>query len=250
MGILNVTPDSFADGGKYLDSEHAIARGLEMISEGVNVIDIGGESTRPGAERVSSEEEQKRTIPVIKALSGKGAAISIDTMSAETAKKAVEVGVSIVNDVSGGKADPDMFAVVAALNCKYVLMHWRGHSKEMNSLAVYEDVVLDVITELKEQIEKAIAAGIKKENLILDPGLGFSKDVKHNWEILDRLHELQALGYPILIGASRKRFLGGDDPNQREEATINLTKSLVGKKIWGVRVHSVKPHREVIDTHV
>ncbi len=250
MGILNVTPDSFADGGKYLDSEHAIARGLEMISEGVNVIDIGGESTRPGAERVSSEEEQKRTIPVIKALSGKGAAISIDTMSAETAKKAVEVGVSIVNDVSGGKADPDMFAVVAALNCKYVLMHWRGHSKEMNSLAVYEDVVLDVITELKEQIEKAIAAGIKKENLILDPGLGFSKDVKHNWEILDRLHELQALGFPILIGASRKRFLGGDDPNQREEATINLTKSLVGKKIWGVRVHSVKPHREVIDTHV
>jgi len=129
-------------------------------------------------------------------------------------------------------------------------MHWRGHSKDMNSLAVYEDVVLDVINELKEQIEKAIQAGIKKENLIIDPGLGFSKDVKHNWEILDRLHELQALGYPILIGASRKRFLGGDDPNQREEATINLTKSLVGKKIWGVRVHSVKPHREVIDTHV
>jgi len=250
MGILNVTPDSFADGGKYLDSERAIARGLEMISEGVNVIDIGGESTRPGAERVSSEEEQKRTIPVIKALAGKGAVISIDTMSAETAKKAVEAGASIVNDVSGGKADPDMFAMVARLNCKYVLMHWRGHSKDMNSLAVYEDVVLDVINELKEQIEKAIQAGIKKENLIIDPGLGFSKDVKHNWEILDRLHELQALGYPILIGASRKRFLGGDDPNQREEATINLTKSLVGKKIWGVRVHSVKPHREVIDTHV
>jgi len=250
MGILNVTPDSFADGGKYLDSEHAIARGLEMISEGVNVIDIGGESTRPGAERVSSEVEQKRTIPVIKALSGKGAVISIDTMSAETAKKAVEAGASIVNDVSGGKADNKMLATVAALDCRYVLMHWRGHSKDMNSLAVYEDVVLDVITELKEQIEKAIAAGIKKENLILDPGLGFSKDVNHNWEILDRLNELQALGYPILIGASRKRFLGGDDPNQREEATINLTKSLVGKKIWGVRVHSVKPHREVIDAHV
>ena len=250
MGILNVTPDSFADGGKYLDSEHAIARGLEMISEGVNVIDIGGESTRPGAERVSSEEEQKRTIPVIKALAGKGAVISIDTMSAETAKKAVEAGASIVNDVSGGKADDKMFATVAALDCRYVLMHWRGHSKDMNLLAVYEDVVLDVINELKAQIEKAIQAGIKKENLILDPGLGFSKDVKHNWEILDRLHELQALGYPILIGASRKRFLGGDDPNQREEATINLTKSLVGKNIWGVRVHSVKPHREVIDAHV
>lgn len=250
MGILNVTPDSFADGGKYLDSKHAIARGIEMISEGVDVIDIGGESTRPGAERVSAAEEQKRTIPVIEALAGKGAVISIDTMSADTAKKAVEAGASIVNDVSGGKADPDMFAVVAELNCKYVLMHWRGHSKDMNSLAVYEDVVLDVINELKEQIEKAIAAGIKKENLILDPGLGFSKDVKHNWEILDRLHELQALGFPILIGASRKRFLGGDDPDQREAATIDLTKSLVGKKIWGVRVHSVKPHREVIDAHV
>lgn len=250
MGILNVTPDSFADGGKYFDSEHAIARGLEMISEGVNVIDIGGESTRPGAERVSAEEEQQRTIPVIKALAGNGAVISIDTMSADTAKKAVEAGASIVNDVSGGKADPTMFATVAALNCRYVLMHWRGHSKDMNSLAVYEDVVVDVINELKEQIEKAIAAGIKKENLILDPGLGFSKDVRHNWEILDRLQELQALGYPILIGASRKRFLGGDDPDQREVATINLTKTLVGKKIWGVRVHSVKPHREVIDAHV
>lgn len=250
MGILNVTPDSFADGGKYFDSEHAIARGLEMISEGVNVIDIGGESTRPGAERVSAEEEQQRTIPVIKALAGKGAVISIDTMSADTAKKAVEAGASIVNDVSGGKADPTMFATVAALNCRYVLMHWRGHSKDMNSLAVYEDVVVDVINELKEQIEKAIAAGIKKENLILDPGLGFSKDVRHNWEILDRLQELQALGFPILIGASRKRFLGGDDPDQREVATINLTKTLVGKNIWGVRVHSVKPHREVIDSHV
>lgn len=250
MGILNVTPDSFADGGKYFDSEHAIARGLEMISEGVNVIDIGGESTRPGAERVSAEEEQQRTIPVIKALAGNGAVISIDTMSADTAKKAVEAGASIVNDVSGGKADPTMFATVAALNCRYVLMHWRGHSKDMNSLAVYEDVVEDVINELKEQIEKAIAAGIKKENLILDPGLGFSKDVRHNWEILDRLQELQALGFPILIGASRKRFLGGDDPDQREVATINLTKTLVGKNIWGVRVHSVKPHREVIDSHV
>jgi dihydropteroate synthase len=250
MGILNVTPDSFADGGKYFDSEHAIARGLEMISEGVNVIDIGGESTRPGAERVSAEEEQQRTIPVIKVLTGKGAVISIDTMSADTAKKAIAAGASIVNDVSGGKADPTMFATVAALNCRYVLMHWRGHSKDMNSLAVYEDVVVDVINELKEQIEKAIAAGIKKENLILDPGLGFSKDVRHNWEILDRLQELQALGYPILIGASRKRFLGGDDPDQREVATINLTKTLVGKNIWGVRVHSVKPHREVIDAHV
>jgi dihydropteroate synthase len=171
-------------------------------------------------------------------------------MSADTAKKAVGVGASIVNDVSGGKADAQMFSTVAALSCKYILMHWRGHSKEMNSLAVYEDVVVEVINELKEQIERAVAVGIKKENIILDPGLGFSKDVRHNWEILERLQELQKLGYPILIGGSRKRFLGGDDPNQREAATIDLTKSLLGKDIWGVRVHSVKPHRELIDNHV
>lgn len=249
MGILNVTPDSFADGGKYLSADSAIKRGLEMIAEGANVIDIGGESTRPGAERITTEVEQERTLPVVSALAGKGAVISIDTMSADTAKKAVEAGATIVNDVSGGKADAAMLATVAALGCKYVLMHWRGHSKDMNSLAIYEDVVLDVINELKEQIEKAIDAGIKKENIILDPGLGFSKDIRHNWEILDRLHELQELGYPILIGASRKRFLGGDGPDEREEATINLTKTLAGKKIWGVRVHSVKPHREVIDGH-
>jgi dihydropteroate synthase len=171
-------------------------------------------------------------------------------MSADTAKKAVGVGASIINDVSGGKADAQMFSTVAALGCKYILMHWRGHSKEMNSLAVYEDVVVEVINELKEQIERAVALGIKKENIILDPGLGFSKDVRHNWEILERLQELQTLGYPILIGGSRKRFLGGNDPNQREAATIDLTKSLLGKDIWGVRVHSVKPHRELIDNHV
>ena len=250
MGILNVTPDSFADGGKYFSPESAIARGLEMISEGVDVIDIGGESTRPGADRIDSVEEQRRTLPVIEALAGKGAEISIDTMSADTAKKAVGVGASIINDVSGGKADAQMFSTVAALGCKYILMHWRGHSKEMNSLAVYEDVVVEVINELKEQIERAVALGIKKENIILDPGLGFSKDVRHNWEILERLQELQTLGYPILIGGSRKRFLGGNDPNQREAATIDLTKSLLGKDIWGVRVHSVKPHRELIDNHV
>jgi len=250
MGILNVTPDSFADGGKYFSPESAISRGLEMISEGVDVIDIGGESTRPGADRIDSVEEQRRTLPVIEALSGKGAEISIDTISADTAKKAVGVGASIVNDVSGGKADAQMFSTVAALGCKYILMHWRGHSKDMNSLAVYEDVVVEVINELKEQIARAVALGIKKENIVLDPGLGFSKDVRHNWEILERLQELQTLGYPILIGGSRKRFLGGDDPNQRESATIDLTKSLLGKDIWGIRVHSVKPHRELIDNHV
>lgn len=249
MGILNVTPDSFADGGKFFTPESAIKRGLEMISEGVDIIDIGGESTRPGAERVTEEEEQARTIPVVRALAGKGAQISIDTMSASTAAEAVFVGATIVNDVSGGKADSKMFETVAKLGCKYILMHWRGHSKDMNSLATYEDVVKEVVNELEIQIEGAQKAGIKKDQIILDPGLGFSKDIKHNWEILERLHELQAMGYPVLIGGSRKRFLGGDDPDKREAATVNLTKSLVGKGVWGVRVHSVKPHRDVIDAH-
>ena len=227
MGILNVTPDSFADGGKHFTFEHAVQRGLQMIEEGADIIDVGGESTRPGAERVSEEEEQRRVIPVIQALVGKGADISIDTMRASTARVAVEAGASIVNDVSGGAADPEMFATVAELGCKYTLMHWRGHSKEMNSLAKYEDVVKEVIEEVTIQLEKALAAGIKRENIVLDPGLGFAKDAEHNWEILHRIDEFVALGYPVLIGHSRKRFLGGDSPDQREEATVQVTQSLV-----------------------
>ncbi len=203
MGILNVTPDSFADGGKHFTFEHAVQRGLEMIEEGVDIIDIGGESTRPGADRVSAEEEERRVIPVIKALVGKGADISIDTMRASTARRAVEAGAVIVNDVSGGAADPEMFATVAELGCKYTLMHWRGHSKEMNSLAQYGDVVKEVIQEVTLQLDKALAAGIKRENIVLDPGLGFAKDAEHNWEILNRLDEFTALGYPVLIGHSR-----------------------------------------------
>ena len=246
MGILNVTPDSFADGGKHFTLEHAISRGLQMIEEGVDIIDVGGESTRPGADRVTEEEEQRRVIPVIQGLAGKAADISIDTMRASTAKLAVEAGASIVNDVSGGAADPEMFATVAALGCKYTLMHWRGHSKEMNSLAQYGDVVEDVIHEVTIQIDKALAAGIKRENIILDPGLGFAKDADHNWEILKRLDEFTALGYPVLIGHSRKRFIGGDTPDDREEGTLKISESLVGKGIWAVRVHSVAPHVKLV----
>lgn len=246
MGILNVTPDSFADGGKHFTFEHAVQRGLQMIEEGVDIIDVGGESTRPGAERVSEEEEQRRVVPVIKALAGKGATISIDTMRASTAKIAVEAGATIVNDVSGGAADPAMFETVAALGCKYTLMHWRGHSKDMNSLAQYGDVVEDVISEVTIQLDKAIAAGIKRENIILDPGLGFAKDADHNWEILNRLDEFVALGYPVLIGHSRKRFIGGETPDDREAGTLEISKSLVGKGIWAVRVHSVAPHVELV----
>ena len=246
MGILNVTPDSFADGGKHFTFEHAVQRGLQMIEEGVDIIDIGGESTRPGADRVTAEEEERRVIPVIKALVGKGADISIDTMRASTARKAVEAGAVIVNDVSGGAADPDMFATVAELGCKYTLMHWRGHSKEMNSLAQYDDVVKEVIQEVTLQLDKALAAGIKRENIVLDPGLGFAKDAEHNWEILNRLEEFTALGYPVLIGHSRKRFIGGDTPDEREAGTLKISESLVGKGIWAVRVHSVAPHVELV----
>ncbi|CAB4589294.1 unannotated protein [freshwater metagenome] len=246
MGILNVTPDSFADGGKHFTFEHAVSRGLEMIEEGVDIIDIGGESTRPGAERVSESDEQARILPVIAELSNRGVDISVDTMRASTAKLAVTAGASIVNDVSGGAADPDMFSTVAALGCKYTLMHWRGHSKDMNSLAHYEDVMKEVIEEITISLDKALAAGIKRENIVLDPGLGFAKDSEHNWEILNRIDEFIALGYPVLIGHSRKRFIGGTTPDERESGTLEISKSLVGKGIWAVRVHSVAPHVEVI----
>ena len=248
MGILNVTPDSFADGGRHDTYEKAVARGLEMIAEGVDIIDIGGESTRPGADRVSAKEEQARVLPVIEKLSQSGIPISIDTMRAETAVLAIEAGASIVNDVSGGIADDLMHESVAEMGCPYILMHWRGHSKDMNSRAIYKDVVSEVISEMQSQIDLSLKAGIARNNLIIDPGLGFAKEAEHNWEILDRIDEITALGYPVLIGGSRKRFLGGGTPDEREEATIALTKSLLDKNIWAVRVHSVKPHKEVLSS--
>ena len=246
MGILNVTPDSFADGGEYLDSESAITYGLHMVEDGADIIDIGGESTRPGADRVPEGEEQARVIPVIRALAESSVEISADTMRASTAKLAVEAGATIINDVSGGAADSQMFATIADLGCKYILMHWRGHSKDMNSKAIYADVVTEVIAELNSQLVKALEAGIKREKIILDPGIGFAKDAEHNWEILRRIDEFAALSYPILIGHSRKRFLGGDTPDEREEATVGVTRSLVGKGIWGVRVHGVKENVEAV----
>jgi len=246
MGILNLTPDSFADGGRHNSFQAGVARGLEMIAEGVDIIDIGGESTRPGADRVSAEEEQARVLPVIKELAKSGVKISIDTMRADTAEKAVQAGAAIINDVSGGLSDPAMFATVKKLGVPYILMHWRGESKDMNSRAVYADVVTDVISELNSQIDAALDAGINKSQITIDPGLGFAKDAEHNWEILRNLKAFTAMGYPVLIGASRKRFLGGDNPDEREAATIELTKTLVPQGIWGVRVHSVKPHVDVI----
>jgi len=247
MGILNVTPDSFADGGRHNDFESAVTRGLEMIAEGVDIIDIGGESTRPGADRVSEVEELERTIPVIAELAKHGARISIDTMRANTAEAAIKAGASIINDVSGGLADPEMLQTAARLKVPYIAMHWRGQSKEMNSKAIYKDVVIDVISELQERITAALDAGIRTNNLIIDPGLGFAKDAEHNWKIIDSIDSFVELGYPVLIGASRKRFLGGDSPDEREQATIDLTKRLATTGVWAVRVHSVKPHKEVLE---
>jgi dihydropteroate synthase len=248
MGILNVTPDSFADGGRHNDFEAAVNHAHEMLAEGVDIIDIGGESTKPGVERVSEEEELARVIPVIKELAKTGARISIDTMRASTARAAIKAGAQIINDVSGGLADPEMLPTAAQLGVPYIAMHWRGHSKDMNSRAVYGDVVKDVISELQERISAALDAGITKKNLMIDPGIGFAKDAQHNWEIIDSIDEFVALGYPVLVGGSRKRFLGGDNPDEREAATIELTKRLSTSGIWGVRVHSVKAHKDVLSS--
>jgi dihydropteroate synthase len=248
MGILNVTPDSFADGGRHNDFEAAVHHGHEMLAEGVDIIDIGGESTKPGVERVSEEEELARVIPVIKELAKPGVRISIDTMRASTARAAISAGAQIINDVSGGLADPEMLPTAAQLGVPYIAMHWRGHSKDMNSRAVYGDVVKDVIAELQERVNAALDAGITKGNLILDPGIGFAKEAHHNWEIIDSIDQFVALGYPVLVGGSRKRFLGGDNPDEREAATIELTKRLSTSGIWGVRVHSVKAHKDVLSS--
>lgn len=250
MGILNVTPDSFADGGRHNQLDDAVARALEMISEGVDIIDIGGESTRPGAERVDEQEELQRTIPVIQKIAPIVAKtqvkISIDTMRASVAEAAIKAGASIVNDVSSGQSDSKMLSTVAKLNVPYIAMHWRGHSKDMNSKAIYNDVVAEVISEIEDRIQAALSSGVTKENLIIDPGLGFAKDADHNWAIIDAIDRFVNLGYPVLVGGSRKRFLGGDSPNQREEATVNLTKRLKGTGVWAVRVHTVKPHKEAM----
>jgi dihydropteroate synthase len=246
MGILNVTPDSFSDGGEFFDSKRAIARGIEMIEEGATIIDVGGESTKPGAERVSMDEELTRVIPVIHAIAKTGAMVSVDTMRAEVAALAVAAGARIINDVSGGLADPAMHATAAALKTQYICMHWRGPSNEMDSLATYKDVVPEVIHELTKQVAAALLAGIEPTKLVIDPGLGFAKNSEHNWEILKQIDKFKELGFPILVGGSRKRFLGGPKPSDRESASIALTTWLATKHIWGVRTHTVKPHVDAI----
>jgi len=254
MGVINITPDSFSDGGQFLDSGDSIKHALELVREGANIIDLGGESTRPGALRVKLEEEQARVLPVIEALmqnaefKASGAIISIDTMNAQTAALAVAAGAAIVNDVSGGLADEQMFAELKDLKCKYIVSHWRGFSETMDSMNNYTSVAKDVAQELIERVAKAEAAGISRDRLIIDPGLGFAKDIAQNWHLVARLDELEKLELPILVGASRKRFLAGAlEPqdasgvsNQRRDlATAVLTALLLQRKLWGVRVHNV-----------
>ena len=251
MGILNVTPDSFADGGKYLSKADAITQGRRLIAEGADIIDVGGESTRPGAERISEEEELARVIPVITELVKDGAVVSVDTMRSEVAKAAITAGALYVNDVSGGLSDLKMAAVIAANpKVQYIVMHWRGHSKDMQKQAVYEDVVKEVKDELDERVTNLLTQGVLAEQIILDPGLGFAKEAEHNWQILKNIERFQLLGYPLLVGASRKRFLGelinAKDTDNREAATIALTTELARLKVWGVRTHGVKAHQDAI----
>jgi dihydropteroate synthase len=253
FGILNVTPDSFSDGGNFFDLALAVEQAKKLKREGAAVIDVGGESTRPGAERISSEEELKRVLPVIEALAGEKFIISIDTMRSEVAKAAVEKGAKFVNDVSGGKADPLMLKTVSELNAGYILMHWRAPAKQMDNLAIYQDVVRDVCDELQIQIDLALKAGITPENLAIDPGLGFAKNPQHNWQILKNISKFQSLGYPLLVGHSRKRFLGelneiaSTDLDYKDYATAAISYQLALEGIWAVRVHEAKPNWAAID---
>jgi dihydropteroate synthase len=256
MGVLNVTPDSFSDGGRYLDPSRALAHGRRLVTEGADLVDVGGESTRPGAARPSAGQELDRVLPVVTALAAEGVAVSVDTMRASVAEAAVAAGAVLVNDVSGGRADPDMFGTVADLGVAYVCMHWRGHARAMQDRAVYADVVGDVVAELGEQVALARQAGIGADRIVLDAGFGFAKTGEHNWQLLRRLDELQAAGLPQLVGVSRKTFLGillaGPDgaprpPRERDDATTALTTYLALRRVWGVRVHSVRDSRDAVD---
>jgi dihydropteroate synthase len=247
MGAVNVTPDSFSDGGLWFDHDDAVGHGLALLAEGADILDIGGESTRPGAARVAEEEELRRVIPVVRDLVAAGAAVSVDTMRPRVAAAAVEAGAVIVNDVSGGLADPEMAAVVAATGVVYVAMHWRGHSDVMDTLTRYDDVVADVRDELARRLDDLVAAGVGADQVVLDPGLGFAKSGDDNWPLLANIGVLQALGRPVLVGASRKRFLGrllagpeGDRPPAgRDHATAATSALCAAAGVWCVRVHDV-----------
>ena len=248
MGVVNVTPDSFSDGGRWFEPDDAVAHGLALVAAGADLLDVGGESTRPGAGRVAVEDELARVLPVVRALVAEGVPVSVDTTRARVAREAVAAGAVVVNDVSGGLADPAMHRTVADLGVVYVAMHWRGHADVMDSRATYDDVVTDVRRELAQRMDELAAAGVRAEQVVLDPGLGFAKAGSDNWPLLARLDEIASLGRPVLVGASRKRFLGhlltGPDgapapPLARDGATAAISALAAHAGAWCVRVHEV-----------
>ncbi|HET7432851.1 MAG TPA: dihydropteroate synthase [Nocardioides sp.] len=255
MGVLNVTPDSFSDGGRFTAPGAAVDHGRRLVADGADIVDVGGESTRPGATRPLVAEELNRVVPVIEALAADGATVSVDTMRAEVARAAVAAGATIVNDVSGGLADPGMLDVVAATEATYVCMHWRGHADRMQSLTTYDaGVVAGVCEELAVRVDACRAAGIPDDRLVIDPGVGFAKTASQNWQLLAGLGELETLGLPLLVGASRKSFLGtllatdaGPRPvDEREAAGLALTLLLAQQGVWGIRVHDVRASADAL----
>ena len=249
MGVLNVTPDSFSDGGRWQDPDAAIAHGVAMAAAGAEIVDVGGESTRPGAVTVAAGDERKRVLPIVRELVARGITVSIDTMHASTALAAVDAGAEIINDGSGGLADEGMARVVAETGVHFVAMHWRGGADVQ---AGYRDVVADVRTELKNRVAQLVVAGVQPERIVLDPGLGFAKDAGHNWQLLARLDELASLGHGILIGASRKRFIGallpeGAPMEERDPPTAVISALAARSGVWAVRVHDVAATRLALD---
>ena len=258
MGVVNVTPDSFSDGGAFFDAGDpapAVEHGLDLVSQGADLLDVGGESTRPGADRVPADVERARVLPVVRALAAAGVVVSVDTMRAQLAAEALAAGAGMVNDVSGGLADPALPVVAAAAGVPYLLMHWRGHSRAMAQRATYTDVVADVVAELRARLEAVTAAGIDPEQVAIDPGLGFAKTASHNWSLLANLPALAALGRPVLLGASRKAFLGQllADPDgslrpvlDRDDASTAVSALAAAVGVWCVRVHAVRPSADAV----
>lgn len=261
MGVLNITPDSFSDGGSWAEPATAIARGLHLAQQGADIVDVGGESTRPGAVRVDTDEELRRVVPVVRGLAGQGVCVSVDTMRAVVAAACLDAGAAVVNDVSGGLADPDMAPLMARADVPYVVMHWRGHSDQMVARAAYTDVVAEVLGELRRQVAALVTAGVAGERIIVDPGFGFAKDAGHSWALLAALEEFTGLGHRVLVGTSRKRFLGqlparpGADPDEaaessavtdRDVATAATSLLAAQAGAWAVRVHDVPTTRDAL----